>query len=91
MLKGAHTVVAAPMAGPPSARSPTPPSPAPAPATCSRGAIAGFLAQGLDRFAAAGCGVYVHALAGERVREALGDAGLLASDLLPELPRPSRP
>ena len=54
------------------------------------GAIAGLLAQGLDRFAAASCGVYLHGMAGERVRETLGDAGLLASDLLLELPQAIR-
>ena len=76
---------------PPSAPSPIPLSPAPAPATSSRARLPGFLAQGLDRFAAAVCGVYLHGMAGERVREALGDAGLQASDLLLELPRPSTP
>jgi ADP-dependent NAD(P)H-hydrate dehydratase / NAD(P)H-hydrate epimerase len=50
------------------------------------GAIAGLLAQGLDLFAAAACGAYVHGLAGERWREQHGEAGLLASDLLPLLP-----
>lgn len=51
------------------------------------GAIAGLLAQGLAPFAAAALGVYLHAAAGARVRDELGDAGALASDLLPELPR----
>lgn len=31
--------------------------------------------------------VYVHPAAAERLREETGDAGMLASDLLPELPR----
>lgn len=51
------------------------------------GAIAGLLAQGLPLFEAAACGVYLHAQAGEKVRERLGDAGMLASDLLPVLPQ----
>jgi hydroxyethylthiazole kinase-like uncharacterized protein yjeF len=51
------------------------------------GAIAGLVAQGLTLFDAAVCGVYLHAEAGERVRARLGDAGMLASDLLPELPQ----
>jgi NAD(P)H-hydrate epimerase len=50
------------------------------------GVIGGLLAQGLTPFAAACAGVYLHARAGRQVSERLGDAGLLASDLLPELP-----
>ncbi len=51
------------------------------------GAIAGLIAQGLPLFEAASCGVYLHALAGEKVKAELGDAGMLASDLLPVIPR----
>ena len=40
-----------------------------------------MLAQGLTPFAAARLGVYLHGAAGDAVRERLGDAGLLASDL----------
>ena len=50
------------------------------------GAIAGLLAQGLKPFEAAVLGVYLHSAAGRMVREELGDAGTLASDLLPRLP-----
>ncbi len=45
------------------------------------GAIGSLLAQGVAPFAAARLGVYLHGVAGESVRERLGDAGLLASDL----------
>jgi len=45
-----------------------------------------LLAQGLGTFEAAQLGVYLHGMAGEAVRARLGDAGLLASDLTPELP-----
>ena len=31
-------------------------------------------------------GVYVHAAAGRRISERVGDSGLLAGDLLPEIP-----
>jgi len=87
VLKGAHTVVAmddgraavSPFANPALASAGT--------GDVLSGAIAGLLAQGLDRFAAASCGVYLHGMAGERVRESLGDAGLQASDLLLELPQ----
>jgi ADP-dependent NAD(P)H-hydrate dehydratase / NAD(P)H-hydrate epimerase len=51
------------------------------------GAVAGMAAQGLSLFDAASCGVYLHGLAGEIVKGQLGDAGMLASDLLPVLPR----
>ena len=51
------------------------------------GTIVGLLAQGLTPFDAASAGVYLHANAGERVSEKSGAAGLLASDLLPEIPR----
>jgi len=50
------------------------------------GVIAGLKAQGLSLSNAAVCGVYLHAMAGEVVRARLGDTGMLASDLLPELP-----
>ena len=87
VLKGAHTVVAAP-----DGRAALSPFANPALATAGTGdvlagVIAGLLAQGLDRYAAAACGVYLHGAAGERVREAIGDTGALAGDLLPELPQ----
>ena len=51
------------------------------------GTIGSLLAQGVGPFEAACLGVYLHGTAAEHVRERLGDAGLLASDLLAELPR----
>ncbi len=51
------------------------------------GAIAGLVAQGMPLFEAAACGAYLHARAGEKAREKFGDAGMLASDLLPLLPQ----
>ena len=50
------------------------------------GVIAGLVAQGLTLGDAAACGVYLHGGAGEIVKERLGDAGMIATDLLPELP-----
>ncbi len=50
------------------------------------GCIVGFLAQGLKTFDAACVGVYTHGLAGESIRDKLGNAGALAGDLLPLLP-----
>ncbi len=47
----------------------------------------GLLAQGLQPYEAASLGVYLHGRAAERVGEELGSAGMVASDLLPALPR----
>ncbi len=87
VLKGACTVVAAP-----DGRAGVNPYANPALASAGTGdvlagAIAGLLAQGLAPFEAACCGVYLHAAAAEGLRGDTGDAGLLAGDLLPELPR----
>ncbi|MFN4292591.1 MAG: NAD(P)H-hydrate dehydratase [Thermoflexales bacterium] len=86
VLKGAHTVIAAP-----GRRGVVLPFANPAMATAGTGdvlagCIAGLLAQGLTPFDAAVCGAYLHGAAGERWREAHGDAGMLAGDLLPLLP-----
>jgi NAD(P)H-hydrate epimerase len=51
------------------------------------GAIAGLLAQGLALYDAAVLGVYLHSGAGALLRDELGEAGTLASDLLIRLPR----
>lgn len=86
VLKGAYTVIAAP-----DGRLLVSPFANPGLASAGTGdvlcgAIAGLRAQGLSAFDAAGLGVYLHGLAGEIVRQNLGDAGMLASDLLPALP-----
>ncbi len=87
VLKGAYTVIAAP-----DGRAKLNPSANPGLASAGTGdvlsgAIAGMLAQGLSPFDAACCGVYLHSAAGEMVKEELGDAGMVASDLLPVLPK----
>jgi len=51
------------------------------------GAIAGLAAQGLTLFDAAMTGTFLHGQAGEMVRIDMGDAGMIASDLLPVLPK----
>lgn len=50
------------------------------------GLIGGLLAQGLPAKQAATLGVYLHGLAADRLLGAFGDAGLLATDVLYELP-----
>ena len=87
VLKGAYTIVAhpdgaaqlCPFANPGLASAGT--------GDVLAGCITGLLSQGVPPQDAAPLGVYLHALAGERARRSLGDAGMLASDLLPELPR----
>jgi NAD(P)H-hydrate epimerase len=51
------------------------------------GLTAALLAQGLESFAAAQLGVYLHGLAGDLACADLGEVGLIASDLLQYLPR----
>jgi len=86
VLKGAGTLVAAP-----DGRVSQDPHHVPALASGGTGdvlagLIGGLLAQGLAPYEAAVTGVYVHAAAGRRVSARLGDSGLLASDLLAEIP-----
>ncbi len=49
------------------------------------GTIAGLIAQGVEPFAAAGLGVYLHGAAGERLESQYGASGLLASELAREI------
>jgi len=87
VLKGAHTVVASPDGGVKISAVANPGLASAGMGDVLSGVIAGLLAQGLSYCAAAACGVYIHGLAGEMVRAELGDAGMVASDLLPALPR----
>ena len=90
VLKGAHTVVAHP-----DGAAMLSPFANPALATAGTGdvlagTIVGLLAQRATLEDAAQLGVYLHALAGERVCGEIGNTGVLASDLLPALPRAIR-
>ena len=51
------------------------------------GIVAGFLAQGLPPEDAVRMGVYLHGRTGDRVADQRGGVGLIASDLVDELPR----
>ncbi|MBI2935371.1 MAG: NAD(P)H-hydrate dehydratase [Chloroflexi bacterium] len=87
VLKGAFSVIASPQGTPhlsPFANSGL--------ATAGTGdvlagVIAGLMAQGMGPFEAAAAGVYLHGAAGELVRQDLGEAGMIAGDLLPVLPQ----
>jgi NAD(P)H-hydrate epimerase len=50
------------------------------------GMIAGFLCQGIDPFRAACLGAFVHGEAAERCMGGVATRGLLATDLLNEIP-----
>jgi len=86
ILKGAFTVIANP-----DGRAAVLPFANPALATAGSGdvlagAIVGLLAQGLAPFEAAICSAFLHGLAGELARRDIGDAGVVAGDLLARLP-----
>jgi hydroxyethylthiazole kinase-like uncharacterized protein yjeF len=86
LLKGAHTIVAAP-----DGRTMVLPFANPALAKAGSGdvlagTIVGLRAQGLGAFEAAVAGAYLHGLAGELARENLGAAGVVAGDLVGYLP-----
>jgi NAD(P)H-hydrate epimerase len=51
------------------------------------GLIAALLGQGLEPFAAAQLGVYLHGLVGDLARDDLGEVSLIASDLISYLPK----
>jgi len=87
VLKGARTLVAAP-----DGRHSEDPHQVPALATGGTGDVlggilAGLMAQGSEPFTAAVTAVYVHAAAGRHLAHLQGDSGLLASELLPQVPR----
>ena len=81
VLKGARTIIAAPDGAAAIAPFENPALATGGTGDVLAGAIGSLLAQGLDPFAAARLGVYLHGLSGDGVRERFGDAGLLASDL----------
>jgi NAD(P)H-hydrate epimerase len=86
LLKGAHTVIAAPhrrvmvmpFANPALAKAGS--------GDVLAGAIVGLRAQGLAPFEAAVAGAYLHGLSGELAREHLGAMSVTAGDLVGYLP-----
>ncbi|MFN8520674.1 MAG: NAD(P)H-hydrate dehydratase [Chloroflexota bacterium] len=86
VLKGARTVVAAPDGRVAVASFANPALATGGTGDVLAGVIGSLLAQGVPTWEAACLGVHLHGTAGERLRERLGDAGVVASDLLGELP-----
>lgn len=87
VLKGAHTVVAAP-----DGRTGIEPFANPGLATAGTGdvlagTIVALRAQGLGAFEAAAAGAYLHGLAGELARVEVGAVGMVAGDVLTHLPQ----
>lgn len=87
VLKGAHTVVAAP-----DGRTVIEPFTNPGLATAGTGdvlagTIVALRAQGVDAFEAAAAGAFLHGLAGELARGRMGVTGMVASDVLARLPQ----
>lgn len=90
VLKGAHTVIAAP-----DGRAAVLPFALPTLATAGSGdvlagAIAAFRAQGLSSFEAAVCGAYLHGHAGLVAGRVTGHVGVVAGDLVARLPEALR-
>jgi hydroxyethylthiazole kinase-like uncharacterized protein yjeF len=81
VLKGARTVIAAPDGAIAVAPFENPALASGGTGDVLTGVIGALLAQGMAPYDAARLGVHLHGLAGEAVRERVGDAGLLASDL----------
>jgi hydroxyethylthiazole kinase-like uncharacterized protein yjeF len=90
VLKGAHTVIAAADGGLRVAPFEVPALGSGGSGDVLAGVITSLVGQGLAPFDAAALGVYLHARAGEDVSSRLGDAGLMATDLLPAIPRVRR-
>jgi len=86
LLKGARTVVAAPDGRLRVNSSGHPGMASGGMGDVLTGLIGGLLAQGVEACAAAALGAYLHGLAGDRLYPLFGDAGLLATDLLREIP-----
>lgn len=81
VLKGARTVVASPAGETAVAPFENPALASGGTGDVLAGTIGALLTQGLAPYAAARLGVHLHGAAGEAIRQRIGDAGLLASDL----------
>ena len=87
VLKGANTVIANPQGQIAICPTGNPGMASAGMGDVLTGMIAGLLAQGLTAWDAARAGVYVHGLAGDLAAMAVGEPGLIASDVISAIPR----
>ena len=86
VLKGARTIIASPAGQAAICPTGNPGMASAGMGDALTGVIVGLLAQGLSPWNAAATGVYLHGLAGDIGAEKLGQAGLIASDLIECIP-----
>src|SRR5438067_989980 len=86
VLKGARTVIASPDGATAICPTGNPGMASGGTGDVLAGVIGALLAQGLTAYDAAALGVFAHGAAGDAVAARQGEVGLLASDLLAELP-----
>ncbi|MBE0609941.1 MAG: NAD(P)H-hydrate dehydratase, partial [Dehalococcoidia bacterium] len=87
VLKGAHSVIAAPGGGACLSPFANPLLATAGSGDVLSGMIGAYLAQGMGPFEAACMGVYLHGAAGEALKDEYGEAGLLAGEIAGRLPR----
>jgi NAD(P)H-hydrate epimerase len=86
VLKGARTIIAAPDGNAAICPTGNPGMASGGTGDVLAGLLGGLLAQGLAPFEAAVLGVFAHGAAGDAVATHRGEMGLLAGDLIDELP-----
>ena len=87
VLKGANTVIANPQGQIAICPTGNPGMASAGMGDVLTGVITGFLAQGMTAWNAARAGVYVHGLAGDLAALAVGEPGLIASDVISAIPQ----
>lgn len=87
VLKGAHTIIAAPDRSLWVNRTGNPGMATAGIGDALTGMIGGFLAQGMGPKEAATLGIYLHGLAGDLAAAERGEAGLITSDLIDKIPQ----
>lgn len=86
VLKGAHTVIAAPEGKVFINTTGNPGMATAGTGDVLTGIIGGFLAQGFDAEKAAIAAVYLHGHAGDLIRDVKGEYGIMATDLIDKIP-----
>jgi hydroxyethylthiazole kinase-like uncharacterized protein yjeF len=86
VLKGARTIIAAPDGGAAISPSGNPGMASGGMGDALAGVVGALLAQGLTAFDAAALGVFAHGAAGDAVARRRGEVGLVARDVIFELP-----